>query len=134
MSALLPARPEIEPTDREPAMVGLADDEAASVFETLSSRTARRVIAHLYEGPATATEVAEAVDTSLQNATYHLSQLTDAGLVEEAGTWYSSRGVEMTVYTPTSEPLLLVAGTDVSDDIAAGLAELDPGDTGETEP
>lgn len=115
-------------------MVGLADDEAASVFETLSSRTARRVIAHLYEGPATATEVAEAVDTSLQNATYHLSQLSDAGLVEEAGTWYSSRGVEMTVYTPTSEPLLLVAGTDVSDDIAAGLAELDPGDAGETEP
>lgn len=134
MSALLPARPEIEPIDREPAMVGLADDEAASVFETLSSRTARRVIAHLYEGPATATEVAEAVDTSLQNATYHLSQLSDAGLVEEAGTWYSSRGVEMTVYTPTSEPLLLVAGTDVSDDIAAGLAELDPGDVGETEP
>lgn len=134
MSTLLPTRPELEDDDREPALVGLADDEAECVFEALASRTARRIIARLYDGPATASEIAESVDTSLQNATYHLSRLREADLVAVAGTWYSSRGVEMTVYTPTSEPLLLVAGTGYTEEIADDIADVTRDDSPRTDP
>ncbi|MDX1745031.1 MAG: helix-turn-helix domain-containing protein, partial [Halobacteriales archaeon] len=107
--------------DREPELVDLSDEDAGTVFEVLSSRMARRVIARLYESPATASEVADAVDTSLQNASYHLTRLSDADIVTEVGTWYSSRGVEMTVYAPTSEPLLLVAGVNHLDEFERDL-------------
>lgn len=118
MSALLPARPAVDEGQHEPTMIGLEDDEAESVFGALASRTARRVIARLYDDPATASDVADAVGISLQNATYHLSRLREADLVTVAGTWYSSRGVEMKVYAPTSDPLLLVAGADHFDALA----------------
>ena len=51
-----------------------------------------------------------------------------ADLVTVAGTWYSSRGVEMKVYAPTSDPLLLVAG---ADDVDALADVSDPADRSE---
>ena len=111
MAKLLPFRrsdASIKP--REPRLVELDDDVADEVFAALSAGTARDILKRLYREPGTATDVAEAADTSLQNARYHLDKLQSAGLVEEVDTWYSSRGTEMTVYAPTNEPLVVAAG------------------------
>lgn len=111
MARLLPFRrsePSLEP--RRPRLVELDDDSADAVFAALSTETARDILGRLYEEPGTATDVAEAADTSLQNARYHLEKLQAAGLVEAVDTWYSSRGTEMTVYAPTNEPLVVAAG------------------------
>ncbi|MDZ7702442.1 MAG: helix-turn-helix domain-containing protein [Halobacteriales archaeon] len=113
MAKLLPFRRSdatLEP--REPRLVELDDDTADDVFAALSAGTARDILKRLYRDPGTATDVAEAADTSLQNARYHLDKLQSAGLVEEVDTWYSSRGTEMTVYAPTNEPLVVAAGPD----------------------
>jgi DNA-binding transcriptional ArsR family regulator len=91
-------------------LVELGDEAADDVFAALSAETARDILGRLYEAPGTATDVAEAADTSLQNARYHLDKLQSAGLVEAVDTWYSSKGLEMTVYAPASEPLILFAG------------------------
>lgn len=111
MAKLLPFRRSdatIEP--REPRLVELDDETADDVFAALSAGTARDILKRLYRDPGTATDVAEAADTSLQNARYHLEKLQSAGLVEAVDTWYSSRGTEMTVYAPTNEPLVVAAG------------------------
>jgi DNA-binding transcriptional ArsR family regulator len=77
------------------------------VFDCLSSATAREMVALLHEEPRTASELAEFLDTSLQNFKYHLGKFQNAYLVEVVDTEYSARGVEMDVYAPTDEALVL---------------------------
>ncbi len=110
MAQLLPFRSDPD-TDQTPRLVNIDDEETADeVFAALSSEMARNILSELYEEPTTASELAESVDTSLQNARYHLDKLQSAGLVKEVDTWYSSRGTEMTVYGPTNDPLVVTAG------------------------
>lgn len=111
MAKLLPfRRSDRAMKPREPRLVDLSESAADDVFAALSAETARDILGRLYDEPGTATDVAEAADTSLQNARYHLEKLQAAGLVEAVDTWYSSRGTEMTVYAPTCEPLVVAAG------------------------
>jgi len=110
---LLPSRSTVERGDGS-RVVGIREDAADEVFEALSSRTAREILAALYEEPDTASSVADEVDTSLQNATYHLENLVDAGLVEIADTWYSEQGREMKVYAPATESLVVFASDEAS--------------------
>lgn len=113
MARLLPFRQSDTPhKPRHPRLVELDDEAADAVFAALSTETARSILGRLYDEPGTATDVAEAADTSLQNARYHLDKLQAADLVEPVDTWYSSRGTEMTVYAPTNEPLVVAAGPD----------------------
>jgi predicted ArsR family transcriptional regulator len=80
------------------------------VLEVLQSDTARAVLAEVGDRRGTTSDVADRVDTSLQNAHYHLERLADVGLVEVVGTHYSSRGREMDVYARANDPLVLVGG------------------------
>ncbi|WP_336034242.1 ArsR/SmtB family transcription factor [Halobacterium yunchengense] len=110
---LLPSRSTVERGDGS-RVVGIREDAADEVFEALSSRTAREILAALYQEPDTASSVADEVGTSLQNATYHLEKLVDADLVEVADTWYSEQGREMKVYAPASESLVVFASDEAS--------------------
>jgi DNA-binding transcriptional ArsR family regulator len=109
MAGLLPSKPDIDPND-EPRVVGLDSDDADELIDALSSTTTRRVLAALHDEPAAASELAERVDTSLQNVQYHLGKLEDAGLVEVGDTIYSEKGREMNVYVPADRALVVVAG------------------------
>lgn len=121
-----PVREEVE---REPSSEAVALDDAGDVVSALTSETARKLVNRVYDDPATASDLADAVDTSLQNAQYHLDQLEAAGVVEVVGTWYSKRGTDMDVYGPTNEPLVIVAGP--IDDEAAVEAAVAESPTGE---
>jgi DNA-binding transcriptional ArsR family regulator len=110
---LLPLRSSVDKGEGS-NVVGIREEAADDVFEALSASTARKILAALYEEPDTASGVADAVDTSLQNATYHLENLVDADLVEVADTWYSEQGREMKVYAPASESLVLFASDEAS--------------------
>lgn len=81
------------------------------MLPTLASTTARQILIQLHEKPRTASDLADSVDTSLQNVLHHLSSLQEAGLITIVGTWYSSRGVEMDVYAPVAQSLILFAGS-----------------------
>jgi len=109
MTGLLPRREPVEPTADGPRVVSIGDG-AEAVVEALRSETARSVLCALYEEPTVASTLADRVETSAQNVHYHLGRLRTAGLVEVAGTWYSEKGVEMDVYAPTGDPLVLAAG------------------------
>ncbi|WP_232701207.1 ArsR/SmtB family transcription factor [Halobacterium wangiae] len=111
---LLPGRSSVERGEGS-NVVGIREDAADEVFEALSSRTAREILSTLYEEPDTASSVAEKIDTSLQNASYHIEKLVAADLVEVADTWYSEQGREMKVYAPASESLVLFASDAASE-------------------
>jgi DNA-binding transcriptional ArsR family regulator len=110
MSQLLPRKPPVDRPDDEPRVVRLDDRDSGDVFSVLSSEVARSILTELYRDPATQSELADRVDTSIQNVKYHLDGLADAGLVEVVDQWYSDKGAEMDVYAPNCGPLVLVAG------------------------
>jgi DNA-binding transcriptional ArsR family regulator len=115
MGRLLPSTlggPDDADEGSDPRVVGLDDDETGAVLSALSSDTARSVLAALHDDPGTASEVATRVDTSLQNAQYHLGRMGDAGLVEVVDTVYSEKGREMKVYAPADRPLVVFAGSE----------------------
>jgi DNA-binding transcriptional ArsR family regulator len=105
--------PQDAPTDAEttdPEVVGLEETDTSAVFAALSSGTARSILNELYDSPGTQSELADRVDTSIQNVTYHVDKLQDAGLVTVVDQWYSEKGNEMDVYAPSNGPLVVVGG------------------------
>lgn len=96
------------PKRTEQEVVGVGDEQADALFDALSSSTARNVLQQLIEEPQTASELAEGADTSLQNVHYHMEKLREAGAIEEIDIEYSARGREMSVYTATIQPRILV--------------------------
>ncbi len=125
MARLLPSRLERSSgVDSDPRVIGLDSEEADDVLDAMSSETARRLLSSLHESPATPSELADRIDTSIQNVQYHLENLEDAGAIEVADNVYSEKGREMSVYAPADEPLVVVAGDDDTGGIRAALARL----------
>jgi len=96
---------------RDTRVIGVDSDDADDLIGALSSDTARDILAELHKKEATPSELAQRVDTTVQNARYHLESLTDAGLIEVDGMEYSEKGREMDVYAP-SEPLVVFVGSE----------------------
>ncbi|WP_396610910.1 helix-turn-helix domain-containing protein [Haloferax sp. S1W] len=115
MADLIPSLPGDSDDDREerdPRVIGLDSEEADDFLGAISSSTARSMLSTLHESPATPSDLATEVDTSLQNVQYHLGNLSEAGLIEVTGTRYSEKGREMNVYAPADRALVVVAGRD----------------------
>ncbi|MGQ4556329.1 helix-turn-helix domain-containing protein [Halobellus sp. GM3] len=113
MADILPSRPELpDEEDKDPRVVGLDSDDVDDLLAAISSETARELLVALHDEPGPPSDVATRVDTSIQNAQYHLDRLETAGLIEGAGTAYSEKGREMTVYAPSDRALVVVAGTE----------------------
>lgn len=114
MSSLFPLKPSSALDDREtePKLVEFTETEAEHILSSVSSTTARTILAMLYEEPQTASDIADRMDASVQNVSYHLERLVEADLIVVAGTWYSSQGREMDVYAPANGPLVLYTGAE----------------------
>jgi len=117
MSGLLPSESDGVTADEADddggaRLLWLDDEEVDPLIGSLSSSTARSLLTTLHEEPRTASELAEAVDTSLQNARHHLSNLQEADLVEVTETRYSVKGREMKVYTPVDDSLVVCVGNE----------------------
>jgi len=82
---------------------------AARVVETLNCPARREILTHLWDRPLTASEAAERIDCSTQNAHYHLQKLVDNGLVEVVDTTLSDRAYRMDLYSPAEVPVVVVA-------------------------
>ena len=112
-------------TDRDARLVEISDDDATAVFDTLTSETARQLLSRLHHKPQTASDLAEAIDTSVQNVKYHLQKFEEVGLIEVVDHWYSSRGTEMKVYGPSDNALVLYTGMDLdSTSLRSGLSRV----------
>jgi DNA-binding transcriptional ArsR family regulator len=120
MARLLPSQSDPE-VDASPRVVGLDDDDADELLSALSSTTARHILGELHEEPTNPAELAESVDTSLQNVQYHLGRLESAGAIEVIDTAYSEKGREMDLYAPADRPLVVVAA---DEDETSGLSDV----------
>jgi DNA-binding transcriptional ArsR family regulator len=101
-----------DPDPDEPRVLDISGVDAERAFDALGSETARAILKTIYAEPRTPPEIRAEVGTSLQNVHYHLDRLEAADLIEPAGTGYSEKGNEMTVYAPCNEALVLFAGQD----------------------
>lgn len=111
--------------DPEPLILNLADEAADELVRAVHSSTARQLLQQLRESPAHPSELANHLDTSIQNVHYHLGKLEEAGAVTSVDTVYSEKGREMTVYAPTADPLVLVSGgADERQDVVEALSRL----------
>ncbi|MFB6153684.1 MAG: ArsR/SmtB family transcription factor [Halodesulfurarchaeum sp.] len=108
--SVFPLRTAVDAETGDPRVVDLEAEDADAVFDALASETARDLYTAVAKEPRTASDLAEALDSSIQNVRYHLDNLQEAGLVEVVDTWYSSRGSEMKVYGTSDGPLVLMAG------------------------
>ncbi len=91
-------------------MLWLDDEESEQLITSLSSDTARSILTTLHDHPATASELSEVVDTSVQNIRHHVNNLWEARLVQIVDTRYSVKGREMNVYAPTDDSLVVCVG------------------------
>jgi DNA-binding transcriptional ArsR family regulator len=113
MADLLPSTSDATaPQSSEPRVIGVDSDDADDLLGALSSETARELLAALHDEPATPSDLADGIDTSLQNAQYHLDKLADADVIEIVDTVYSEKGREMKVYAPADQPLVVFAGNE----------------------
>ena len=111
MSGLLPSDSEVRAEQSgELQTLWLDSEEAGDLLSSIACDTARNLLTALHGEPSTASELAEQVDTSLQNARHHLQNLQEAGLVRIADTRYSSKGREMNVYAPSEDPMVVFVG------------------------
>ncbi len=109
--SLLPSSPDTTAADdADPRVVDVDSEDADDILAALSSGTARALLSALHDEPASPSDLADRVDTSLQNAQYHLEKLETAGAVEVIDTVYSEKGREMDVYAPADQPLVIFAG------------------------
>ena len=116
MVSVFPYRPQVDHTQSLRTRITLGDTDRTELLQAVGSTTAQALLCALQAEPAPASDLAEAVDTSLQNAQYHLDRLCAVGLVETVDTWYSTRGRPMTVYAPTTRRLVI----DFTDPFAPG--------------
>ena len=108
----------------DPLVVDLGDKHADEFFDVLASSTARQLFRRLQDSPSHPSELADEIDTSVQNVHYHLGQLETAGVIEIIDTVYSTKGREMDVYGPTADPLVFIfEGTMDRDDLADSLSK-----------
>ncbi|MGM0591570.1 MAG: ArsR/SmtB family transcription factor [Halobacteriota archaeon] len=120
MSELPPS--ETDPIDDDVRVLWLDDEDTESLIKSLSSDTARTILTALHDEDATASELSESVDTSVQNVKHHVANLREAGLVRVSGARYSVKGREMNVYAPTAESLVVCIGReDDTDDLLETL-------------
>jgi DNA-binding transcriptional ArsR family regulator len=110
--------------DEQLRVLDVEGEETDDVLDALSSETSRELYRALFEDPATPSEIAERIDTSVQNVNYHLTNLEDAGLVEAIDTRYSEKGNEMTVYGPATDPLVFVGNRDLRPRVQRSLADV----------
>jgi len=118
--SVFPMRPPVDAPEREARTVDLFTEEGERMLDALGSGTSRAIMAALADEPATTSDLADRVDTSIQNAHYHVERLAAVGLVRAVDTHYSARGSEMDVYAPAHDPLVLVGG---GEDARGAVAE-----------
>jgi DNA-binding transcriptional ArsR family regulator len=115
---------DIAGSEREPRIIDFEDDDAGDLLRALSSETAQLIVQELEEEPLPPSELADALDTSVQNVHYHLDRLSSAGVVEVVDTVYSRRGREMDVYAPAADPLVIVGSSQSGDGLKLALSKL----------
>ena len=110
--------------DEQLRVLDVGGEETDDVLDALGPDTRRKVYRTLFEEPGTPSEIADRIDTSVQNLHYHLSTLEDAGLIAPVDTRYSEKGNEMTVYAPATDPLVLVGDRDIRPQVQRSLADV----------
>jgi len=105
--------PEQSPPEYDPDTGRIDIRHAGPVCNALASESARMILATVADDPKPASAVAETVETSTQNATYHINILQEADLLTVVDTRYSEKGREMDIYTATYGSVVLTVGTTI---------------------
>lgn len=113
IDGLLPSFGEVNYSfDGQTRQLDLTTEKGERIFDVLSANTTRQLLFLLYETPKTPTELADELETSLQNVHYHLDKLETVELIEVADTGYSEKGNEIEVFSPSQEGVVFYFGAE----------------------
>lgn len=104
---LFPYRPPIEYTPSGRKVVVVDENEQTDSLDAVTSETAQEILSVLSENPNTVSNIADEIDSSVQNVAYHLNRLDEGGIITPVQTWYSEKGKPMTVYGLASDELVV---------------------------
>lgn len=107
MASVFPHQPTVDHAPRKQTNIVVDCDDPTDVLQAISSETAQEILGTLKDEPGTASDIANAVEMSVQNVSYHVDRLCEVELIEPIGTWYSEKGKEMTVYALAAEQLIV---------------------------
>lgn len=96
----------------EPKAFNLDGGRGSEVFSVLSSQTARDIFLQLQEVSSTASDLADRMNSSVQNVSHHIENLKQVDLVEVKEKQYSPKGNEMEVYKAKEDVLVLLSGSE----------------------
>jgi len=65
----------VDHTPHERTSIIVADEQQPDVLQTVSSDTAQQILSTLGDEPATTSNIADAIDTSIQNTKFHVALL-----------------------------------------------------------
>jgi hypothetical protein len=94
----------------DPKLLCIDDDRTSEILKALSSDTSQEIFELLNREPLAAQDIADELDLSLQQVSYHLENLEQAGVIAVLDTCYSEKGMEVDVYGPPETPLLMYLG------------------------
>jgi DNA-binding transcriptional ArsR family regulator len=115
---------DVADSEERPLVLDVVGEETDVVLDALSADTRRRVYRALFERPDTASGLADRLDESVQTVHYHVSTLEEAALVERIDTRYSTKGNEMAVYGPASDPIVLVGNEEFAPAVERSMTRI----------
>lgn len=112
MDRLSPFDSLLSTTDPDSKVIAIDEEEVDAILGSIGSETARQILAALYEEPRTMSELADELDSSVQNVDYHLQKFEDAGVVEAVDTLNPDHGRATTLWAPIYDPIVVMAGSE----------------------
>lgn len=107
-------------------VLSITDGRAEDFIDILSSKTRREILCLLGKTSATISEIADELDTSIQNAKYHIEKLKEIDLVKVKETRYTEKGNETDIYSfkESKDIILLSSSSEKAEKIQKSLKNI----------
>lgn len=85
----------------------LEDEKSKKLGEVLGNQTCRKIINLLAEKELSASEISRELHLAINTITYNIDNLIEAGLIEEAKSWWSVKGRKMPSYKVVNKSIVI---------------------------
>jgi len=107
--------------DEEVLILQPGDKKSEKLAKAMSSRTANSILQSIAASPKTSSQLSDEIGTPMSTLSYHLDNLTNAGIIEVVKTKWSPKGREVKVYGLKQQVVIIAPSTKPAADIKAML-------------
>lgn len=107
--------------DEEVLILRPGDEKSEKLARAMSSRTANSILQSIADSPKTASQISDEIGTPISTLSYHLDNLTDAGIIDVVEKKWSMKGRELKVYGLKQQVVIITPSEQPAADIRAML-------------